>query len=95
MTPDQINAAFELLASIFILNHCRVLYRDKCAKGVSILSSVFFSAWGFWNIYFYPALDQHFSMYAGLCVVVSNSFYIAMMTYYNHISRQDKTEVQA
>jgi len=80
---DIVNAGFELLASLFILNHCRVLYQDKQVRGVSVLSSLFFTLWGLWNLYFYPAVNQSYSFYAGICVVVANAIYVAMLHYYD------------
>lgn len=80
--PDIVNGAFEALAGVAILNHCRALYRDKEAKGVSLWSTVFFSAWGFWNIFYYPHLQQTASFLGGLCVVTANCSWIGLMVYY-------------
>lgn len=82
MTPDLINAAFEALAGLFILNHCRVLIRDKMVRGVSVISAGFFTAWGFWNLYFYPAVGQFWSFVGGIFVVLANAIYVAMLVYY-------------
>jgi ABC-type transport system involved in cytochrome c biogenesis permease subunit len=82
MNADLINGLFELLAGAFVLNHCRALYRDKQIKGVSILSSAFFTLWGLWNLHFYPHLGQVWSFYGGIAVVVANAVWVAMMVYY-------------
>lgn len=79
MLNDVINGAFELLAALFVLNHCRVLLRDRAVAGVSILSTVFFTLWGCWNLHYYPALNQWFSFIGGLGIVVANAFYIALL----------------
>lgn len=79
---DIINGCFEAFASIFILGHCLVLYRDKLVRGVSTLSTAFFFAWGLWNIIYYPHLGQVFSFYAGLCVVAANCLWLGMQFYY-------------
>lgn len=76
---DIINAAFEAAAGIFVLNHCRVLLKDRETRGVSILSTVFFMCWGFWNVFYYPALEQPFSAAAGVFVALANAIYIALM----------------
>lgn len=80
--PDLINAAFEALGGLFILNHCRVLYQHKAVAGVSILSTVFFALWGAWNLYYYPSLDQWASFYGGLCITIANTFYIFLLFKY-------------
>jgi len=82
LTPDQINGLFELVGALFILNHCRVLYKDKQVRGVSILSTVFFFLWGCWNMFYYPHLDQWFSFYGGLLICASNSLWIFLLLYY-------------
>lgn len=56
-THDQINSVFEFCAIFMILNHCLVLYKDKKVRGVSVLSSVFFTTWSFWNTYYYPNIN--------------------------------------
>lgn len=82
MTPDTINGLFEFVAAAFILNHCRVLFADKQVRGMSTVSTIFFTCWGFWNIYYYPHLDQMWSFYGGLCVVSANVMWVAMQLYY-------------
>lgn len=82
MSPDLINGAFEGLASLFILNHCRVLFNDKTVRGVSVLSCAFFTLWGLWNLYFYPAVGQSWSFWGGVLVVLANSVYVGLLIYY-------------
>lgn len=80
--PDLINGLFELLAGFMVLNHCRVLHAEKMVRGVSAASTFFFLAWGFWNLYYYPALGQSLSFYGGLAVVAANVLYLGMMLHY-------------
>lgn len=82
MTPDTINATFELLGAIFVLNHCRVLFKHKSSDGVSALSLSYFLSWGFWNLYYYPSLNQQLSFYAGVVLATSNVIYLAMVIYF-------------
>lgn len=79
---DFINCSFEFLASLAILNHCRTLIKDKQVKGISILSIVFFTMWGAWNIYYYPSLGQTLSFYAGILVFLVNLYYIYLLFKY-------------
>jgi hypothetical protein len=82
MTPDIINGAFESLAGLMVLNHCRVLRHDRAVRGVSIASVAFFTAWGVWNPHYYPALNQPASFLGGLVVVAANTIYVAMLAHY-------------
>lgn len=79
---DYINAAFEAAAGVFVLNHCRVLLRDRETRGVSIVSTAFFMVWGFWNVFYYPTLQQPFSAAAGVFVAVANAIYIGLMVHF-------------
>jgi hypothetical protein len=79
---DFVNGSFELLAGFFVLNHCRVLRLHKQARGVSLVSVCFFTMWGLWNLYYYPALNQPLSFYGGLFVVAANALYVGMMVSY-------------
>ncbi len=72
MTPDAINAAFELLGAAFVWMNAYVLWRDFEIKGVYWPGQIFFTLWGFWNLYYYPGLDQWLSFYAGIVLVTGN-----------------------
>jgi hypothetical protein len=85
LSPDFINGLFEAFAGLFVLNHCRVLYAHKQVRGVSLASVAFFTLWGIWNLYYYPALGQPMSFYGGLFVVAANAFYVGMMVHYRSI----------
>jgi len=85
--PDLINGLFEFFAGFFILLHCRRLYKDKKVRGVSIVAIIFFTSWGFWNLFYYPHLGQWISFFGGLFIVSANSVWIWMMVYY---LRQEK-----
>jgi hypothetical protein len=82
VSPDQINGLFELFGSVFILNHCRAVLRDKAVAGVSIVSAVFFTAWGVWNLWYYPSLGQWYSFAGGVCIVLANVLWVGLMARY-------------
>lgn len=90
MTPfDLINAAFEGAASAFILLNVRQVWRAKRADGVHWAAVGFFTAWGLWNLAYYPALGQWFSAAAGACVCVVNFVYLFLVWKYR--SRRSST----
>ena len=80
--PDIVNGTFEALAGLMVLNHCRVLYRDKLVRGVSAVSTAFFFAWGLWNLFYYPHLSQWWSFVGGLVIVAANCLWLGLMVYY-------------
>ena len=79
---DIINGVFESLAGLFVLMHCRQLYIDKQIRGVSWIATVFFGSWGFWNLYYYPSLNQTFSFAGGILVGLANLTWLSMMWHY-------------
>jgi len=85
--PDLINGIFEFSAGFFVLNHCRVVIKEKAVKGVSIISIVFFTSWGYWNLYYYPHLEQWLSFLGGLFIVVANSIWVVLLIKYKRIRR--------
>jgi hypothetical protein len=79
---DLVNGGLELTAGLAVFNHCRVLYRDKALKGVSVFSTAFFTAWGFWNLYYYPHLGQTASFIGGVSIVLANALWLGLMVKY-------------
>ena len=51
-------------------------------RGVSWMATTFFTSWGYWNLYYYPHLDQWWSFAGGVLIVVANTLWIGMMIYY-------------
>ncbi len=80
--PDLINGAFEASGGFFIMNHARILYKDKTVRGVSLVSNLFFLIWGIWNIYYYRHLEQIISLYGGLFLTISGIVWNSMIIYY-------------
>lgn len=79
---DTVNGTFEVLGACFVALNVRRLYRDKVVRGIHWLSIAFFTSWGFWNLYFYPAVGQWLSFYGGLGVVVANTCWLTLLVYY-------------
>jgi hypothetical protein len=80
--PDLINGSFEAIGSLLVWLNIRQLYRDKVVRGVHIAPVMFWTAWGYWNIYYYPHLNQWLSFAGGISVVLANSVWVGQMLYY-------------
>jgi hypothetical protein len=80
--PDLINGLFESGSGLFQTANCFRLYRDKMVLGIAPTSMAFFTAWGFWNLYYYPNLDQWFSFAGGIVIVSANLTWVSMAFYY-------------
>jgi len=77
-----------MLGGIFLWLNVLRLYRDKLVRGWDWRVMVFFTVWGFWNLYYYPHLDQWLSFVAGAFIAVTNAVYLALALYYIRKERQ-------
>jgi hypothetical protein len=82
ITPDLINGAFEAFGGFMLILSILRLHRDKTVRGVSPIATTFFSAWGLWNLYYYPHLDQWLSFWGGAFLVTANIVWLCQMGYY-------------
>jgi len=78
-----LNALFEVTGGLLILLSIRKLYRDKRVAGVHWAPVTFFTTWGVWNLFFYPAIGQWLSFWGGLSVASVNFVWLAQIIYYS------------
>jgi len=78
MTPDITNALFELIGGYFTWINAWILFKDKEIKGVYLPAWVFFTSWGVWNLFYYPAIGQMWSFYAGIFLVSGNVVWVSL-----------------
>jgi hypothetical protein len=76
--PDLVNGAFELTGGAVCWLNVRRLKRDRKVEGVDWRVSAFFSAWGIWNLVYYPSLGQWASFAGGVALVIANSTWVAI-----------------
>lgn len=81
-TADLINASFEMFGAVFVWLNVKQLYIDKTVKGIDWRVTAFWTAWGVWNLFYYPALGQHLSFYAGIILVIGNLTWVGLLAYY-------------
>ena len=85
MSPDLINAIFEFGGGCLIWLSVRQLFKDKKLKGVHWAPIIFFWLWGVWNLYFYPSLDQWWSLAGGVWIMVANGVWMGQIMWYKWI----------
>ena len=78
MSPDHINALFELVGAVATWRNAWQLYRDQELRGVYWPATAFFAAWGLWNLVYYPALGQWYSTIAGAVLVGGNLAWVML-----------------
>lgn len=89
---DVINGLFESLGGLFILLSVIRLHREKRVRGVSPWHAAFFTAWGWWNLYYYPSLGQWWSFAGGVLIVMVNSIWLGQLVYYTRYPRLSRAE---
>lgn len=83
MNPADIaNGFFELIGGILLWRNVCKLYRDKQLRGVFWFPTAFFGLWGYWNLYYYPSLDQWASFLGGLVIVSANTIWVILAIRY-------------
>lgn len=82
MTFDAINASFEFIGGVMLWLNVRQVLRDKQVHGVNAWSTAFFTLWGYWNILYYPGLNQWLSMLGGLVIVAANTTWVVLLFKY-------------
>ena len=80
--PDLLNGSFELLGSAFIILSIVKILKNKSSKGVSWIHILFFTAWGFWNLFYYPHLGQWLSFVGGIGIVLTNTVWTVLLIKY-------------
>lgn len=78
MWPDLINGSFQLVGAYFTWRNWLQLRRDRTLSGVYWPTTAFFSAWGLWNLVYYPALGQWASLIGGMALVAGNIAWVAL-----------------
>ena len=87
VSPDLINGLFELLGSVMLWKNVSQLYKDKEVKGVHWMATGFFALWGYWNLFYYPHLNQWWSFIGGVSIVIANTIWLLQMLYYGKITK--------
>lgn len=82
LNPDIINGLFEFFGAFVSCFNVRSLLRDKKVSGFNPWTTVFFTSWGLWNIYFYAHLEQWWSWLGGIAIVSVNAVWLCLVVYY-------------
>jgi hypothetical protein len=89
---DFINGALELLGAFLIANNCRLLFLHKQVQGVSVMATAYFSIWGLWNLYFYPANSLFYSFVGAILLAMANVTWVGMALHYRWRKPTQNTE---
>lgn len=73
---DVVNGLFELVGAFFTWRNYFQLRRDRELKGIYWPLIAFMTLWGFWNLLYYPSLDQWFSFACGCVLMLGNAQWV-------------------
>lgn len=90
---DMGNAFFELIGSVLVWLNVRQLHRDKEVKGYDWRVTVFWTAWGIFNLGFYPYLGLWLSLIGGISIVVANAVWVYMVLHYKYFYQRPLTDI--
>ena len=79
---DITNALFEFGGFLAVLMSIRAILRDQSVAGFSPYTTIFFTAWGCWNMAYYPHLDQWWSALAAALLTFTNTVYLCLVWYF-------------
>lgn len=82
MTPDLTNALFEVLGGIMLWRNVAILHKHKQVAGVGLSPSVFFFAWGIWNLPYYAYLKQPLSLVGSIFMLSAHITWLGLALYY-------------
>lgn len=85
---DTVNGLFECLGGAFLFLSIIKTYREKQVKGISIFHVIYFTLWGWWNLYYYPHLGQTLSFAGGIVIVVFNTIWLGQILVYSSRRRK-------
>ena len=80
--PDVINGVFEAIGGFVILLSVRKVLQDRQVHGVHWGHVLFFVTWGWWNLYYYPHLDQWYSAAGAGGVALANTAWMILIMKY-------------
>jgi cation transport ATPase len=84
LTMDQANACLEMGGAFLRTLDCIKLFQDKRFSGGHLGTALYFLGWGVFNVFFYPSLNQVWSFWAAIVLMVMNGLWFVMALYYNH-----------
>ena len=91
--PDTINGSYEILGGLALAWNCVRTYLDKEIKGISLASMLFFTSWGYWNLYYYPHLNQWVSTVGAAVMVLFNTIWMGQAIYYTRNNKKKQAGI--
>lgn len=82
MSMDFINAVFECSGGVFVALNAWDIWKKKRVAGQTLTAISFFTAWGVWNMFYYPSIHQWWSTAGAWGVMMANAALIYFVVKY-------------
>ena len=80
---DIVNGIFECAGLFFIVPSIVKTVKSKTTDSVSYVTLAFFTAWSFWNIYFYPSNGLTVSFVGSIFIGIANLVWLVLVVKYS------------
>lgn len=84
---DWINSLFVAVGAFVCWYNVIVILRDKQVRGVAWWSTAFFASRSWWNIYYYPSLEQWASFSMCIALALANTTWVILAIKYTRRKR--------
>lgn len=84
---DLGNGFFEVFGGVLAWLNSVQIYKDKGIKGINWWVTWFFTAWGCWNLFYYPHLKQSLSFAGAFLLVFANAVWLYLVIKYRRAAR--------
>ncbi|HLL29029.1 MAG TPA: hypothetical protein VKT73_15435 [Xanthobacteraceae bacterium] len=88
---DLTNGIFEFGIAYFLWRGVMMLRQSKKVQGFYWPTIAWTTAWGLWNLYYYPSLGQWLSFTGGAIVVSVNIAWLGHVWHYWWLENYEKT----
>src|ERR1700677_267129 len=82
VNPDLLNGILEFIGSLTIWANVRKLRQDKIVKGTHWEMMFFFASWAAFNLFYYPHLNQMWSLAGATSMFVAEVVWVVLASYY-------------
>lgn len=80
MNLDIINGSFEGIGAICSWANVYKYTQERIVRGIYWPSVIFYAVWGAFNLIYYPSLNQPFSFWGGLVLLLGNLAWILLVS---------------
>ncbi len=94
LLSDITMGLIQVISAGFLSKSVWMLYQAKIVRGVSAVTVAFWVAWGLWDLYYFPSLNQWWAFSGGVIVTLMNALYVGLIVRYNYRERSGNVDLE-